>query len=290
MNSSPSLTIIGPGAVGSALLLGTFETGFSIQSVVLRSDHSPCPESLRPKAIPFSELTADDLGEWIFITTPDDQIVRVVTRLASLPNVNWTSRSAVHLSGASGSDLLEPLEEQGARIASCHPLQTFVRGNPSAGFRDIHLTLEGGQEFLGELREFWEGLGATTHIVTRKQKRQVHLSAVFLSNYLVSLASIAEELLQEVLPDGDLHLLEPLLHRTVSNLVTKGPSESLTGPVERGDLETIRQHMKLMEDTSDRMVLYRHLGLAASRLAARNGQSPAVTEAVRDLLVGKKKP
>ncbi|MGM0506159.1 MAG: Rossmann-like and DUF2520 domain-containing protein [Bacteroidota bacterium] len=290
MSKSPTLTIIGPGAVGSTLLLDAFESGCSIESVVLRSDRSPCPESLRSQAIPFSGLTGEDLGDWIFVTTPDDQIGRVAARLASLPAVNWHSRSVAHLSGGGASDLLNPLGERGARIASCHPLQTFVRGERSTGFRDIHLTLEGDKDFLTELRLFWERLGATTHNVTRDQKSQIHLSAVFLSNYLVSLASIAEDLLQEVIPDGNLHLLEPLLHRTVSNLVTQGLSESLTGPIERGDLETIREHLRLMEDASDRKVLYRHLGLVASRLAARKGQSPTVTEAVRDLLVGEKKP
>lgn len=290
MSTTPDLTIIGPGAVGSSLLADALESGYSIRSVVLRSKRSSCPESARLQAIPFSELTAEDLGDWVFVTTPDDRIGSVAARLASIVDADWHTKSVAHLSGVSASDLLDPLKELGARTASCHPLQPFVRGPGSAGFRDIHVTQEGEQAFLLELGQFWERLGATPHNVTRIQKSQVHLSAVFLSNYLVSLASIAEELVQEVIPDGDLQLLEPLLQQTVTNLSMNGPSESLTGPIARGDLETLRMHMRLIEENPERTTLYRHLGLVAARLAAENGQDPAVTGAVRDLLVGRKKP
>ncbi|MEX1212716.1 MAG: Rossmann-like and DUF2520 domain-containing protein [Balneolaceae bacterium] len=290
MNRSPSLTVIGAGSVGSILLRQAHQSGYSIHSVVLRTEHSFCPEPFRHQAVPFSDLTADELGDWIFVTTPDDRIESVASRMASQPDVDWTLKSVVHLSGVCGADLLHELENQGARTASCHPLQTFVRERPTSGFETIHVTLEGEQSLLSELRHFWRRLGAHPHVVTREQKSRVHLSAVFLSNYLVALASIAEDLLQDVIPDGDLQILEPLLYQTVSNLLSNGPAQSLTGPIERGDTETIRLHLEQMAGSSDRQEIYRHLGLVASGLAARNGQNPDVTEAVQDLLVGKKKP
>lgn len=290
MSRPRECTVIGPGAVGSALLCEIRDAGYTVRSVVVKSERSICSEQGIERVVPFSELEANDLGDWIFLTTPDDRIEPVSARLASLSDVPWRKKSVTHLSGVAGSDALGLLRKRGARTASCHPLQTFVRSHRPMSFRKVHLTMEGDPTFLTDLRLFWEHLGAIPHEVTRDQKIRIHLSAVFLSNYLVSLASVAEDLFQEVIPDADLSALSPLLKQTTSNLLDRGAAGSLTGPIERGDLETIRRHLDLMKEEPERRELYGQLGLIASRLAARNGQKPDVTEAVQDLLVGKKKP
>ena len=68
--------------------------------------------------------------------------------------------------------------------------------------------------------------------------------------------------------DG-MRMLAPLVRTTMDNLAAAGPSHALTGPVARGDVGTVRAHLRLLDRESPRLAgAYRSLSLEALTLAA----------------------
>ena len=99
----------------------------------------------------------------------------------------------------------------------------------------------------------------------------LHLSAVVGCNLLVALESEAKRLMDEATGGEDgLDHLGPLLQTTMKNLLESGqPAQALSGPVARGDVGTVRSHLRLMERESPRLAqAYRALSLEALTLAA----------------------
>jgi predicted short-subunit dehydrogenase-like oxidoreductase (DUF2520 family) len=111
-----------------------------------------------------------------------------------------------------------------------------------------------------------------------------HAAAVIAGNYPAVLAALAERLARAagIPPDTAGRMYLPLLAGAAENLLTVGPGKALTGPVRRGDLETLRRHLAALPP--DVQPLYRGLGLEAVQLAAAAGLDAASVTAVRRLL------
>jgi predicted short-subunit dehydrogenase-like oxidoreductase (DUF2520 family) len=164
------------------------------------------------------------------------------------------------------------LQEQGVRCLSLHPLQTFA-GQPSALLlRDVPCAVTAGDERDLELgEELAERLGMSPFRLADEGKPLYHLAAVAGCNLLVALESEAKRLMDEATGDNrGLDHLGPLLRTTLTNLLDGGdPSRALTGPVARGDVGTVRAHLRLLEHERPRLAsTYRALSLEALALAA----------------------
>ncbi len=261
--------IIGPGRLGSTLLAGLTGAGLTVSAVGVHADD----DTDLGGAVPYvrvadAALEAD--ARWL--TVPDDEIYGVAGRLASsMPARRSGPPLAIHSSGLGSIHLLKPLYEAGARVLSLHPLQTFS-GEPRAELRhDVPCAVTAHQEHdlqLGE--ELARRLGMKPFRLADEQKTLYHLAAAVGSNLLVALESEAVRLMDEATdsPDG-LAILEPLLRTTISNLLDRGPAQALTGPVARGDIGTVRAHLRLLDRRSPRLAAtYRALSLEAVALAA----------------------
>lgn len=276
MKLSISVSVIGPGALGSAMIdLVSSHKIYSLYSVWGRStsdNYFVDTESTKKKpANKLNPLNDNDLGDLIILAVPDDKLSDL-TRQLSKAAITWNRRSVIHLSGSLDSTVLKPLTDQGAITASMHPLQTFTRGDGADRFRGIWLSLQGDDELFPTLNHLVHPFGAQTKVLTSEQKSAMHLAAVFASNYLVSLMDVADQISKEAaIPDG-LEMLKPIIHQTLQNIFEKGTGQSLSGPVARGDLTTIAAHLKRMENNSDHVNLYRQLGLVASQVAKASGQ------------------
>jgi len=186
------------------------------------------------------------VSDMIFITTGDSQIDQVVTSLSHL-DLNLSGKTFVHMSGAMTSDILSPLRDLGARTASMHPLQTFP--NPDKGFENLgqaYFALEGDVEVLLPLVGV---LGNSYFILDKDQKSKYHMAACIFSNYLVTLMAFGSQMLKDIGIDerAGLEAMMPLVHATLGNLVKLGPERALTGPIQRGDIQTLKAHMKTIE-------------------------------------------
>jgi predicted short-subunit dehydrogenase-like oxidoreductase (DUF2520 family) len=286
MDKSTSITIIGTGAVGSALLNVFRENGFVIRSEWNSHSGKIYRDSLsdpvtKNRSIPQANNEAGDL---IFITTPDDGISEVAEKLAQ-QSINWDGRSVIHCSGNLTSTELEALKSRGAQTASMHPIQTFKKGEGKERFERIYTSLEGDDELCNRLEKLVRRMNGKPVRLNREQKRGLHIAAVFSSNYMVALLHLVENYLNEQGLDDGLNLLEPLIRQTIANIFEKGTAQSLTGPISRGDYESVQKHLQSLINEDDLAGLYKMLGREALNIAEKREEIPESNiSKLRDIL------
>jgi predicted short-subunit dehydrogenase-like oxidoreductase (DUF2520 family) len=264
--------VVGPGRLGSTLLAGLLEAGLPVAAVGVHADDDT-DLGMIPRHVRVADAALEADLWWL--TVPDDEIYTVAARLAaSLPAVRRAGPApvAIHSSGLGSIHLLKPLFEQGVRVLCLHPLQTFT-GEPRAELlRDVPCAVTAHEARDIELGEALAGrLGMRPFALADEQKTLYHLAAVVGCNLLVALESEAKRLMDEATggDDGLAHLA-PLVSTTVQNLLDGGdPAHALTGPVARGDVGTVRAHLRLLDRESPRLArTYRALSLEALTLAA----------------------
>lgn len=180
----------------------------------------------------------------IFITVSDGAIEDVARKAASL-DINLEGKCFCHTSGAlSSDDVLNPLKQRGAEVASAHMLLA-VSGR-DCDFTRAFFTVEGDFE---KPAEILKACGNRYKTIAPRQKVRYHAAAVFASNFAVGLVDIACELLENCgfTEREALDALTPLMENNMKNITEKGPQKALTGPVARNDTDTIRRHMECLE-------------------------------------------
>jgi predicted short-subunit dehydrogenase-like oxidoreductase (DUF2520 family) len=117
-------------------------------------------------------------------------------------------------------------------------------------------------------------------------KARYHAAAVFASNFPMVLLATAMRLLTSagVPEDAARGALGTLLVSAAENASAMGPSAALTGPVVRGDVDTVRAHLDALGDVRAILELYRGLSREALSLAAEAGTDSARLEEVRRAL------
>jgi predicted short-subunit dehydrogenase-like oxidoreductase (DUF2520 family) len=264
--------VIGPGRLGSTLLAALTASSLVVSAVGVRHDDET-DVSLTPPRVRVEDAAAE--ADLFWLTVPDDEIYGVAGRLAAaMPTSRRTDREpvSIHTSGQGSVHLLKPLAEQGVRCLCLHPLQTFTGEEKADVFRDIPCAVTAEEQrdrVLGE--ELAVRLGMRPFRLADEHKTLYHLAAVVGCNLLVALESEAKRLMDEAAQDDQgLDHLAPLLRRTMVNLLETGdPQRALTGPVARGDVTTVRAHLRLLESERPRLAAaYRALSLEALALAA----------------------
>ena len=274
--------VIGPGRLGSTVLAGLLEAGLTVSAVGVHADDDTSLFGGIPHVrVRDAALEAD---AW-WLAVPDDEIYGVAGRLAEAMQgcrrPGAPQPLAIHSSGLGSIHLLKPLHEQGVRVLCLHPLQTFA-GEPRAELlRDVPCAVTAHDERDLQLGEELAGrLGMQPFRLDDERKTLYHLSAVVGCNLLVALESEARRLMDEATHDGQgLRHLQALLRTTVDNLLVSGdPAHALTGPVARGDVGTVRAHLRLLDRESPRLAAtYRALSLEALSLAAPRLDDEQVT-------------
>lgn len=266
-----SITIIGRGALGGALYDFFNEKSYLIRSVwdkkggEIRSSSGSSAVVL-DKSLPTEE---DELGDLIFIAVPDDQIKLLSDELSRIP-LQWEKRSVIHCSGNLPSDICSSLKIKGAKTAAMHPIQTFKRGDGLNRFKDIYVTLEGDELLISDLILLIDQMDAHPIKISADQKRMIHIASVIASNYLVSLMHVSETLLKEAGIRESLDIIQPLVTQTVQNIFEKGVDESLTGPISRGDIESVKHHLNLLNKDQKYSDIYKLLGSETLVIAQKN--------------------
>ncbi|VEG91560.1 Rossmann-like and DUF2520 domain-containing protein [Legionella spiritensis] len=203
-----------------------------------------------------------------FITVPDDKILIIAERLAREKRLIPGS-VVVHCSGALNADVLRPLADQGCHTASVHPLRAFS-GNPHFGnrFNQCDCVVEGDAVACQRLIPLFDSLGAHVMTIDSTYKASYHVAATIASNYLITLAAEATELLKKsgVNPSQAKRMISNLMQGSLENITRSNEvKEALTGPLARGDAATIALHLQAISNSSTK-ALYRAAGLATLSL------------------------
>lgn len=176
-----------------------------------------------------------------------------------------------HCSGAISSEILEPLTERGALIASIHPIKSFAEPKQAIlSFQPTYCGMEGDLNALAVLKPLFEKIGGLVFSINAEQKTLYHAASVFASNYLVALQSISIRTFLQAGVDANLALkiLQPIVQDTVTNIFKLGPVDALTGPIARGDALVVAKQLAALQAALPReSEVYRLLGLEALKLA-----------------------
>jgi predicted short-subunit dehydrogenase-like oxidoreductase (DUF2520 family) len=285
--SASPVAVVGAGAVGTALARRLADCDYPVRAILSHSEASARALAERVGAAVGTNEVAALPAEvrLVLICVPDDAIEAVASDLAAVDHP-WSHTIVGHTSGARTADALAPLAEQGAAPFSFHPLQTFPSGTSPEAFEDIAITVEGDPDAVLAGKVLARTLGARPVVLSARDKARVHCAAALASNGLVVLMAVVEEVLPEMDLDGDnrsADLLAPLVERTFTNMQEAPPESVLTGPVARGDRDTLEAHLAaLSEETPHLVPLYAALSTEMVRVAVRSGKLDGKT--AEDLL------
>jgi predicted short-subunit dehydrogenase-like oxidoreductase (DUF2520 family) len=256
------IAIIGAGTLASALARALHSRGYRIAEIVSRSN----PQSLRRARMLASRIqssattiqAAELSAGVVWICVPDDAIAATAEQIAG--ERDWRGKIAVHSSGALSSDTLEPLRRKGAEVASAHPLMTFVSSSQPK-LKGVPFALEGSAKALGAVEAIISDFEAQAFRIARAEKAAYHAFGFFSSPAIVALIAAATDVGKLAGLDGKRvrALMEPIVRQTIHNCFRSSPQQAFSGPVRRGDVETIRKHLEVLRQQPDSLEVYRAL-------------------------------
>ena len=280
------LLIVGSGRAGLALGYALWQ-GEALESL------SYCGRQPEPPAHP---LFMEGLARYFFgLERPGPGITAVLLAVPDgvLPEMAHAMAGqgdapegcvALHCSGTLSVEVLAPLHARGYHVGSLHPLQALA--HPVTGAERLPgswFAVSGEHKAITVARRLVARLDGTTLTVPIARRPLYHAAAVTASNYLPVLLALAARLLVLAGVDEDeaIPALLPLMHGTLENIAELGLAPALTGPISRGDVETVRLHLRTLPDREARV--YRDLGREAVALAEARGLESETVAVLRDL-------
>jgi predicted short-subunit dehydrogenase-like oxidoreductase (DUF2520 family) len=268
MAGKPSIAIIGPGRLGRALALELTRAGYGISEIVSRSSAGSrlrARELARKVAARASTSDSARLDvDLVWFCVPDREIAVASRQLASA--VVWKRKIVFHSSGALASDELKALRRRGAVVASVHPLMTFVSGSiPS--LKEVPFAVEGDAAAVRVARRIVRDLGGEAFTIRKQHKAAYHAWGAFTSPLLVALLVTGEELARKAGTSAvqARKKMLPIMRQTIANYEAVGPAGAFSGPIVRGDAETVRKHLQVLRKVPQARGVYLALAGAALR-------------------------
>jgi len=258
-NAHLSVAIIGAGNVGQSLYQLFSKCGYSALL---------CSRSRE------QQVKAISTADIVLITTTDQNIHAVCDDLRS----HFKPQTIVsHCSGALDSKILLPAKKNNCFTASIHPLNTFPSLDASLKrFADTqhgtYLYSEGDEQALSVLTPLFSELGFNVIEIEAQAKTAYHTACVFACNYLTALMDMSLETAESAHIDRKQFwlALQPLINATLDNITKHGTTQALSGPIARGDADTITTHLDVLSENSH--AAYTVLGERAFELAKKQGK------------------
>jgi predicted short-subunit dehydrogenase-like oxidoreductase (DUF2520 family) len=257
--------VIGAGRVGTALAIALRRAGHRITAASAVSSASrervdrylPGTVVLQPAGV----IAAADL---VLLTAPDDALAGLVRGLAAT-GAPLAGRMLAHTSGRHGLAVLEPATELGALPLALHPVMTFTgRADDADKLAGISFGVTAPTVLRPAAEVLVMEMGGEPVFIAEADRGLYHAALAGAANHLVTLVVQAEDLLTRAGVAQPARMLGPLLSAALDNSLRLGDA-GLTGPVARGDAETVAGHVDaLRTDAPEALPAY----LALARLTA----------------------
>ena len=182
----------------------------------------------------------------------------------------------IHTSGSVPSRALSGLKRKGALTGSFHPIQTFsgVSFKNQRLLKGIYFGIEGDEEVKKFLNKAAKKLGSGVLEIVSAKKPLYHLASVIASNFLVTNIAVLSDVLSKAgINDVDAYsVYKGIIKQTLKNINRNGTAGSLTGPVERNDMETISAHVEYLKKHLPEMeAFYKEASKLTSKVAKEKG-------------------
>ena len=267
-----TIGFIGAGRLAQVLAPALHQTGYVISSISSRSSSSA---KMLCEKIPGSRVSSVENinSDFIFITTPDSAISEVVSR------VHWNSgQYAVHCSGASSLEKLDYARKMGAKTGSWHPFQTF---NQVTSLEGVTFGIEAENSLAKILKEMTLRLGGVAIQIPPELRALYHASSVMSCGYLATLFYAAMLLWDTTgLPKEDgFNAILKIARSTLDAIETLGLPSAITGPIARGDIETVNLHKDLIQKYQPGLLpFFEQISLLSVMVAQESGISASYVD------------
>lgn len=267
------VALIGCGRLGSTLAISLWGKKYTISAIIDKNLANVRSIAQRVNC-PILSVHVNDLPDnlpILLIATPDNSIHDVVSDLLKLDNGKLKHCLVAHASGAIACDILNPLIKKGARVASIHPIQTFQPSDSGpTNLKQVYFGIEADVNAIDDAEILVKDLGGIAVRIPSEAKPYYHLACSIASNFLVSLLYMVFEILSslELNVSSINQMIKPLLMTTLKNVENSSPQKALTGPISRGDIETIKSHLHVLKQHfPDFLKSYRELATLATKIS-----------------------
>lgn len=208
-----------------------------VVQVFSRTISKDFPESIQTSN--FNQILDADV---YVICVSDNAIANVSNQL------QFKNRLVVHTSGSTDFDVLDAKNKRGV----FYPLQTFSK-NKAVDFTEIPICLETENPSDYEILEkLANSISNSVNKIDGKQRKALHVSAVFVCNFTNHLYQIGNKICEE--NNISFHILQPLIEETALKIKSLSPQEAQTGPAVRNDTKTIEKHIDFLTDENQKEI------------------------------------
>lgn len=269
----PRVAIVGAGNLASALAVALRQAGYAVGAIISRKGRASLQRARRlaqetgAVAAMGGHGTRNVNADVVWFCVPDAAIAsaaRDFLRATDWKAADWKTKIALHSSGALTSDELAVLREQGAAVASVHPLMTFVRGSrPSLA--GVPFAIEGDAAAKRLARAIVKDIGGRANPIRKEDKTAYHAWGTFASPLLTALLVTCEQVAAAagVKRKEARQRMLPMIKQTLANYAVSEAQGIFSGPIIRGDADTVRGHLQTLR----RMPIAQEVYVSLSRAA-----------------------
>jgi predicted short-subunit dehydrogenase-like oxidoreductase (DUF2520 family) len=260
--SRPTITLIGAGNLAQALGPALKAAGYTVDFIAARETASSRRRAaMLARLLDARAQSLNDAGptsDILWICHTDDALAETAKLLARKPG--WSGKIVLHSSGALSSDVLSPLKRKGASTASLHPMMTFVPG-ATPRMEEVPFAVEGDGRAVAVARRIVRDLGAESFPIKKAAKPLYHALGSFSSPMIVAALVTAERVGRGagLTASQTRRVMAPILRQTIKNYVERGAAAAFSGPIKRGDLNTVLRHLKELKRVPGASEVYRAL-------------------------------
>ncbi|MBW9204498.1 DUF2520 domain-containing protein [Mumia sp. zg.B17] len=278
--------VVGAGRVGAVLAARLRDAGHQIVAASGRSAASRTRiDTLLPGVPLLMPADVAARANVLLLAVPDDTLPALVAELA-LDGHLRPGQVVVHTSGRHGLGVLAAAAHVGARPVALHPAMTFTGTDVDLSRLDgavFGLTADAAEREIAEC--LVADLGGRPMWIRDEDRTSYHAALAHGSNHLVTIVSQAMQILRRTGAEDPAAVLRPLLTAALENALLYEDA-ALTGPVVRGDVETVRAHVAaLHEQPAPILDAYVAMARATSTHAVADGRLDAARAvAIRKVL------
>lgn len=271
---NPTTFVVGAGPVATALAGALRLGGVPVLGLWARKPPQARAAGSAAGVAAFSSAPPDILleAEVVLLAVRDASLAEVAQMLAGTGLIG-KRHVLLHCAGAlAAEDVLGAVAPKVGGVGTMHPLSAIADGR--AAMRTLKGTVfgvEGDERGKVAATKLVGAIGGIVMDLDRTQMAAYHCAAALASNYIVSAIDAAAEVLAGagVSANEAVQALVPLAEGAIRNIAAKGTTEGLTGPIRRGDAQTIQRHLDAIAQKPEVAELYRALARHAVEIAAR---------------------
>ncbi len=222
------IILIGAGNVAHHLGISLFGAGHQIIQVISKNENNARALAEKVNADFGTDIRKIKKADFAIIAVNDDAITSVAFQIKNMPFAHTSGSISIENGGV------------------FYPLQTFSKNIP-LDLKKVPFCISAKDiDFENTLLEVAKSISNFVYIINKKQRKTLHLAAVFACNFSNQMYYIAEDLLKK--SDLDFEMLKPLIVETANKIIKNSPLSAQTGPAQRKDLKTIENQIDLLED------------------------------------------